>query len=75
MKTQNYISVEKIIDGYIDYFKNHIAQEVHLRGIEKFEELNSADQDTLMAECKNLLSEMIKKEHIQQYGQSLRRLS
>lgn len=70
MKTK----IEKTINIYLSYFKNQISQEVHLRGIEKFEELNSADQDTLLNECKNLLSVMIKEEHCLQYGNP-RRLS
>lgn len=55
--------------NYMAYFKHIIAQEVHLRGIEKFDDIEKRDQDVLIFECKNFLNEMIEKEHKKQYGQ------
>lgn len=54
--------------NYMAYFEHIIAQEVHLRGVEKFDDIEKRDQDILIFECKNFLNEMIEKEHKKQYG-------
>lgn len=53
---------------YIDYCQRMIAQEVHIRGIGSFDDLAQREQNILLSTCKDLLSSMIKREHVKQYG-------